>query len=230
MLKRNKLTCLAFGILTCFNAQAQDVQESCTPFLLCPMGYVGDVLRTDEGWHILYAWRQKDNTLKKQGFSCKHGVCDISTFIDKYIGFKSDVLNGATNANKAITVAQSTPIDCTTYQKLCDENKVVYEALKVRAEKELPYYGIKPVLPPPPVASAPIPVVPPASMFIVVPAASNSPDGKKPVYTFIPPNTLKATTLRVLPGTVCGALVYQATPKSGAYHTVQGGVAECVKQ
>lgn len=78
------------------------------------------------------------------------------------------------------------------------------------------------------IATKPAVIVP--GVFVVVKPSASVADGKKPVYDFISPSTLKANGLRVAPGTVCGPLVYQATPKSGRYHQVQGGVAECAEQ
>jgi hypothetical protein len=77
------------------------------------------------------------------------------------------------------------------------------------------------------IATKPPVVIVNAGTYVVVKASANVADGKKPVYDFVPPNMIKINGLRIAPGTVCGSLVYQATPKSGRYHQVPGGVAEC---
>lgn len=182
----------------------------CWPGVSYPQGYEGTVKRTSLGWHVLWVY-PKDGKLWKTGWSCKHGDCNPGAFTNAYAQGQIQGIDYI-----RAEAAKFPPLDCSVSGpnvELCSERKTLTDELLVKARVRF----VDSITPPP----APTPI------YIVTPAASNSPDGKKPVYTFTPPSTLKVNGLRVSPGTECGPFVYQATPRSGRYHQVTGGVAEC---
>jgi hypothetical protein len=166
-----------------------------------------------QGWYVVVAcYNPTTKFFTFHGGACRHGVCDQSSWARAMFDFGTAIGPEAKKASffssweKIVTEDCTAPADplnipiCDTYRARRDEIGIAL--------------------------NAPL-VAPNTPIYVVTPAPSNSPDGKKPIYTFTPPSTLKINGLRVSPGSACGPFVYQATPRSARYHIVSGGVADC---
>lgn len=195
-------------------------EEVCVPLIpmACPQGYAEfGYQRSLLGHHFWWFTRDDQDKLQLHEFMCVHGVCNPSAFISAMVAVSMNENPPKAARDQLAALAQ---FDCVANKEMCAQQKIYTDAAKVWASMELPKKIAPPVVvvPPAPPASAPI-------IYVVDKASSTSPDGKKPVYDFTPPATLKANGLRIAPGAVCGDLVVYK-----AYHTVPGGVAVCVKQ
>lgn len=179
--------------------------------------------RVDPGWYVFVACRDSTtNLFQFYGGACRHGVCDQSSWARAVLDFGTAI---GDDAKKAVFKASWEKIiteDCTAPPP---ENAAICEAY--REKRDATQVALNATIPPPlpPAASAPPPIT---QKCVVTAAPSNSPDGKKPVYDFTPPATLKINGKRTTPGTVADCNLQQYKTSTTTYCSVpEGGLAVC---
>lgn len=120
----------------------------CIPLFDCPQGYeAADYSRGSAGWHLVW-FTQNPLTGKvySDGFSCKHGTCDIGAFA-KYLNDSRLNPDEFARASSARAKLSSLPrLDCASpdLKPLCDEREAFIASKKPEAEA---LFSLRPPLP-----------------------------------------------------------------------------------
>lgn len=176
--------------------------DRCLPIIDCPQGYEGlDYFRPRDGkgWHLLWFVQTYDKdgklTVRPDGWSCAHGVCNIDAFKDTLRELREmDDFQAARQKAFDLIAQYFKPLDCAGVDKpLCDERAVIVAREKPKA---LEMFAQKREFPPSP---GPIYVVK-ANVSCSDPTGATC---TRPVYEVV--NGVRGTKEigRVLTGTVC---------------------------